>query len=60
MGVDLPTVDLNVFSTSPDWRRKEEATKLTDSLINHGFVKIVNHSIPNEVVRGIFQWASVP
>ena len=59
MGIDLTTVNLNTFLNGPDWKRKQEATKLRDSFIEHGFVKVIDHGIPNHVVRGIFEWVSL-
>ena len=59
MGVDLPTVNLTTFGNGPDWRRKDEAKKLSDSLIAHGFVKVIDHGIPNNVVQEIWEWASL-
>lgn len=53
---DLPTLDFAKFMKGPDWMRKEVATKITDSFIKHGFVKIINHGISNEMVDGIFSW----
>ena len=59
MGVELPTVNLATFANGPDWRRKSEAKKLSDSLIAHGFVKVIDHGITNNVVDDIFKWASL-
>ncbi|KAH7154723.1 oxidoreductase [Fusarium sp. MPI-SDFR-AT-0072] len=50
---ELPTLDLAHFLQEGS-RRQEFADRLRDSLIQHGFVKIVNHGISESSVEQLF------
>ena len=53
----LPTLDLAHFLEEGS-RRQEFAYRLRDSLIQYGFVKIVNHGIAESSVEQLFDWVS--
>ncbi|UNI16129.1 hypothetical protein JDV02_002596 [Purpureocillium takamizusanense] len=47
----LPTLDLSSFHHGSDAERKRLAEDLVQSFKDHGFVKLVNHGVPEDVVR---------
>lgn len=56
----LPTVDFADFVGGPDWKRREIGQQLIDSFKAHGFVKLINHGIPESTVKELFQWVKIP
>lgn len=56
MGVDLPLLDFGKFLHGNYAERVEVAEKITDCFTQHGFIKLKNHSIPDEIVWGIWKW----
>ncbi len=56
----LPTLDLSVFTDGgSDTDRNKFSSDLLSSLSKHGFVKLVNHGIPDYMVSKLFQWVSL-
>lgn len=55
---ELPTLDLAHFLEEGS-RRQEFADRLRDALVQHGFVKIVNHGIAESSVEQLFDWVSL-
>lgn len=49
--MDLPTLNFSSFYHGPEKERLEVATALVNSFRKHGFVKLVNHGIPEETVQ---------
>jgi isopenicillin N synthase-like dioxygenase len=49
--MDLPTLDFSLFNSTIHHEREQFAKQLVDSFINHGFVKLINHGIPEQLVQ---------
>lgn len=56
----LHVVDFAGFTNGPDWKRKEIGTKLIDSFKECGFVKLINHDIPEPLVNDLSEWVTYP
>jgi len=54
--MDLPTLDFSRFEDGSESERTELANVLVDSFEKHGFVKLVNHGVPDEVIYDLFAW----
>ena len=54
-----PTLDLSRFTHGDDQERQQLATHLCASLSQHGFVKLVNHGVPDEAVSELFGWVCI-
>jgi isopenicillin N synthase-like dioxygenase len=54
---ELPTLDLSHFLQ--DGTRQEFADQLRNSLVQHGFVKIINHGIDESSVNQLFDKVSL-
>ena len=48
--MDLPTLDFSRYRYGSEKIRLELAVTLVKSFENHGFVKLINHGIPEETV----------
>jgi isopenicillin N synthase-like dioxygenase len=55
----LLTLDLSRFTDGSELERQQLASDLLASLSQHGFVKLVNHGIPDEAVSKLFDWVRV-
>lgn len=55
----LSRLDLSLFTSGNATDRRHFASDLLESLRRHGFVKIVNHGIPEHIVARLFQWVRV-
>jgi isopenicillin N synthase-like dioxygenase len=55
----LPTLDLSRFTEGSEKERQQLASDLLASLSGHGFVKLVNHGIPDKAISRLFGWVSV-
>lgn len=55
----LPTLDLSRFTRGNDQERQQLAKDLCASLLQHGFVKLVNHGVPDEAVLKLFEWVCI-
>ena len=49
--MDLPTLDFSQFLYGSEEQRLELADALVNSFESHGFVKLINHGIPEETVK---------
>ena len=49
--MDLPTLDFSSFYHGSEKERLKLAVDLENSFRNHGFVKLINHGIPEEIVK---------
>ena len=49
--MNLPTLDFSSFHHGPEKERLELANALVNSFRQHGFVKLINHGIPEEIVQ---------
>lgn len=58
--MDLPTLDLALFTKGTVAERQKCAEKIVDSFRNHGFVKLTNHGIPEETVKSYMGAVSSP
>ncbi|KAJ5185851.1 Oxoglutarate/iron-dependent dioxygenase [Penicillium cf. griseofulvum] len=52
--MSIPVLDASALSEGTAEQRAEFATKLLDSLITHGFAKLVNHTVPVPLVQETF------
>ena len=57
--MDLPTLDLSLFTGGNASQRMQLASDLLNSLSRHGFVKLVNHGISDLVVAQLFEWVCI-
>lgn len=55
----LSRLDLSLFTNGNTSDRQHFASDLLESLRGHGFVKIVNHGIPDHTVAKLFEWVRV-
>ena len=55
----LSRLDLSLFTSGITTDRRQFALDLLESLRGHGFVKIVNHGIPDHTVARLFKWVRV-
>lgn len=49
--MDLPTLDLSLFTNGTGAETKQCAERIVESFRSHGFVKLTNHGIPEETVK---------
>ena len=54
--MSLPILDLSSFAQGGIADRQKFAFGLLDGLSQHGFVKLVGHGIPDNVIKQIFEW----
>ncbi|KAK3168265.1 hypothetical protein OEA41_004711 [Lepraria neglecta] len=57
MVVKLQTLDFADFTSGPAERREAVAKQLGNSFINHSFVKLINHGVPDALVQDLFAWS---
>ncbi|KAL4921358.1 hypothetical protein BDW62DRAFT_197936 [Aspergillus aurantiobrunneus] len=55
--MDIPVLDFADFASDSQARQDEFCRRLYASLSSLGFVKIRNHSIPDEVLDQVFDWS---
>jgi isopenicillin N synthase-like dioxygenase len=53
--MDLRTLDLQLFTHGSGTESKALAKALVESFRDHGFVKLINHGIPEETVSEYMQ-----
>lgn len=58
MALELPTLDFSKFLHGTQAERQEVADQLVASFTSHGFTKLINHEISDEVIEGIWHWVS--
>lgn len=46
----LPTLDFSNFTQGSQFEREELGKSVTKSFIDHGFVKLINHGLPDETI----------
>lgn len=56
MALELKTLDFGKFIHGTPVERQEVADRLVLSLTQHGFTKLINHEVPDDVVEGIWYW----
>jgi len=56
--MDLPTLDFSLFTQGSLQERKNTARALVSSFKNHGFVKLTNHGLPEDVVKAYMKAVS--
>ena len=54
----LPTLNFLLYTQGNASQRQEIASRLLDSLSEHGFVKLVGHGISDEKIDEMFKWVS--
>ncbi|KAH6649195.1 hypothetical protein BKA67DRAFT_539186 [Truncatella angustata] len=54
---NLPMVDMSLFISGNRLERSRFADQLRDSLVKHGFVKVINHGISDSEVEEVFDWS---
>jgi len=57
--MDLPSLDFSKFVVGNKQEQVELSRALVESLRKHGFVKLVNHGFPDELVQDILSWVSL-
>lgn len=55
----LPTLNLSLYTQGDASQRQELASRLLDSLSQHGFVKLVGHGVSDEKLDELFRWVSL-
>jgi len=62
MAASLPTLDFAKFLLGNEEEKQQLANELVASFTQHGFAKLVNHSIPDEIVDDNWEWVclSIP
>lgn len=55
----LPTLNLSLYTQGNASQRQELASRLLDSLSQHGFVKLVGHGVSDEKLDELFRWVSL-
>jgi isopenicillin N synthase-like dioxygenase len=58
--MDLPTLDFSKWAHGKAADRSQFAKELASSLIDHGFVKMINHGMSEGEIREIFDWVKNP
>ncbi|PQE29714.1 gibberellin 2-oxidase protein [Rutstroemia sp. NJR-2017a WRK4] len=53
--MDLPTLDFSLFASDRNKERNQFAKELVESFLNHGFVKLTNHGIPETLVQALLR-----
>lgn len=51
----LRTIDFSGFLHGSDEQRQKVATELVDSLKVLGFVRLLNHEVPDEIIQGLLE-----
>ena len=54
--MSLPILNLSLFTNGSAEDRATFAAQLLKSLLDHGFVKLCNHGISEEMVEDLFEW----
>lgn len=57
--MDLPTLDFAQFKSNVPEEREELAKALAQSFKDHGFVKLINHGLPEDLVADMLASVSV-
>lgn len=52
----LPTLDLSLYVRGTEAQRTKFASRLSDSLRKHGFVKLTGHGVEDKKVAELFRW----
>jgi hypothetical protein len=55
---NLPTLDFAKFTHGTEVERQQIGQALTESLLDHGFVKLINHGLPDETIADLFDLVS--
>lgn len=50
---DLPTLDFSKFTYGTQDEKQQLGQALAKSLIDHGFVKLTNHGLPDETIADL-------
>ena len=58
--MDLPTLDFAKWTHGDATDRSQFSKDLAKSLIDHGFVKMINHGMSEEEIGEIFDWVRKP
>lgn len=56
--MDIPVLDFSDFTSGSQTQQDDFCRRLYASLSSLGFVKIRNHSIPDDVLDQVFDWVS--
>jgi hypothetical protein len=55
---NLPTLDFAKFTHGTQIERQEIGQALTKSFIDHGFVKLINHGLPDATIADLLELVS--
>lgn len=50
---NLPTLDFSLFTHGTQVERQELGQALAKSFVDHGFVKLINHGLPDETIADL-------
>lgn len=53
---DLPTLDFSKFTDGSHLDRVKLGKSLVGSFMNHGFVKLTNHGLPDETITKLLEF----
>lgn len=53
--MELPTLNLSLFENGNVQEREKLASDLLTSLRRHGFVKLVNHGVPEDLISKMWE-----
>ena len=54
--MNIPLLDASRFTSSSNPERRQYSKELLASLSTHGFVRLIGHGVPPEVIEEAFQW----
>jgi isopenicillin N synthase-like dioxygenase len=57
--MSISVLDASQFLHGSPSQRAEFADKLLKSCIEHGFVKLINHGMPDAVITEMFSWVTL-
>lgn len=57
-GTQPSTVDASLFITGTSAQQRAFAIELAESVRRCGFVKVINHGLPSELIDELFAWVS--
>ncbi|KAK4219676.1 hypothetical protein QBC37DRAFT_382429 [Rhypophila decipiens] len=55
--IELPLLDARLFLSGTQDERKEFAQAFTNSLLEHGFARVINHGLDETTVGELFDWS---
>jgi isopenicillin N synthase-like dioxygenase len=50
----LPTLNFSLFTKGTDAQREQLGSAISESFRKHGFVKLINHGVPQDMLDKLF------